>query len=97
MSQNARETYCFLFQTTVCERIIEAVTGQQDLGQERKVISLSQDSFYRELTPRESQKAAKGLFNFDHPGTAYNYKLLAFIGNFYIANQLIIEPIIVLM
>ena len=75
-----------MLQTTVCERIIEAVTGPQDFGQERKVISLSQDSFYRELTPRESQKAAKGLFNFDHPGTAYNYKRLALMGNFYITH-----------
>ena len=53
----------------MCERIIEAVTGHQDFGHERQVISLSQDSFYRELTGSESKKAEKGLFNFDHPGT----------------------------
>ena len=28
---------------------------------------LSQDSFYRELTPAEAAKAMKGTFNFDHP------------------------------
>ena len=30
-------------------------------------MSLSQDSFYRELTPSEAAKAMKGTFNFDHP------------------------------
>ena len=28
---------------------------------------MSQDSFYRELTPVEAAKAMKGTFNFDHP------------------------------
>jgi len=61
--------------TTVCERIIEAVTGHQDFGHERQVISLSQDSFYRELTGSESKKAEKGLFNFDHPD-AFDHDLM---------------------
>jgi uridine kinase len=61
--------------TTVCERIIEAVTGHQDFGHERQVISLSQDSFYRELTAPESKKAEKGLFNFDHPD-AFDHDLM---------------------
>lgn len=61
--------------TTVCERIIEAVTGHRDFGTERKVISLSQDSFYRELTQSESKKAEKGLFNFDHPD-AFDHDLM---------------------
>lgn len=61
--------------TTVCERIIEAVTGHQDFGHERQVISLSQDSFYRELTASESKKAEKGLFNFDHPD-AFDHDLM---------------------
>ena len=37
-------------------------------GHERQIISLSQDSFYRELDDAESAQAAKGTFNFDHPG-----------------------------
>merc|ERR1712088_27805 len=61
--------------TTVCERIIDAVTGHQDFGHERQVISLSQDSFYRELNPSESKKAEKGLFNFDHPD-AFDHDLM---------------------
>lgn len=38
----------------------------------RQVITLAQDSFYRELTAEESKKAEKGMFNFDHPGTFFN-------------------------
>lgn len=37
--------------------------------QERQVICISQDSFYKELTEDEKKKAAKGKYNFDHPGT----------------------------
>ena len=35
---------------------------------QRQVAILSQDSFYRELTPEQKAKALKGQFNFDHPG-----------------------------
>lgn len=34
---------------------------------ERQVVTISQSSFYRKLTTAEQEKAAKGLFNFDHP------------------------------
>lgn len=34
---------------------------------QRQVAILSQDSFYRELTPEQKAKALKGQFNFDHP------------------------------
>ena len=46
---------------------MEAVVEQNN-GHERQIISLSQDSFYRELDEAESAQAAKGTFNFDHPG-----------------------------
>ena len=46
---------------------MEAVVEQNN-GHERQIISLSQDSFYRELDDAESAQAAKGTFNFDHPG-----------------------------
>lgn len=36
---------------------------------QRQVAILSQDSFYRELTPEQKAKALKGQFNFDHPGS----------------------------
>merc|ERR1712131_394219 len=34
---------------------------------QRQVAILSQDSFYRELTPEQKAKALKGQYNFDHP------------------------------
>ena len=46
---------------------MEAVVEQNN-GHERQIISLSQDSFYRELDDAEGVQAAKGTFNFDHPG-----------------------------
>lgn len=36
--------------------------------QQRQVICISQDSFYKELTNEQKVKAAKGKYNFDHPG-----------------------------
>jgi uridine kinase len=38
-------------------------------------VSISQDSFYRELTEEEKAKAQKGKFNFDHPD-AFDEKLM---------------------
>lgn len=46
------------------ERLGQAVMDHK----ERQVVCISQDSFYRELTPAERSKALKGQFNFDHPG-----------------------------
>lgn len=43
--------------------------GQVDVDHtERKVVTISQDYFYRELTPAGKAKALKGQYNFDHPG-----------------------------
>lgn len=62
------ENYCHMSQSTVCKRIMEKL-GQVDMDTtQRQVVCISQDSFYRELTPAEKAKAEKGLFNFDHPG-----------------------------
>nr|CAG4635424.1 EOG090X050I [Artemia franciscana] len=61
--------------STVCQTIIERL-GQFDVDQQqRQVICISQDSFYRELTPAESEKAKLGQFNFDHPD-AFDYHLI---------------------
>ena len=35
---------------------------------QRRVVIISQDSFYRELSPEEGEDAKVGNFNFDHPG-----------------------------
>ena len=32
-----------------------------------QVVTLSQDSFYRELSEQEIARAERGMFNFDHP------------------------------
>ena len=43
--------------------------GQNEVDQrQRKVAIVSQDSFYRVLTPDQKAKALKGQYNFDHPG-----------------------------
>lgn len=43
--------------------------GQNNIDQrKRQVAILSQDSFYKVLTPEQKTKALKGQFNFDHPG-----------------------------
>ncbi|XP_021948684.1 uridine-cytidine kinase isoform X2 [Folsomia candida] len=53
--------------STVCQKIMEAL-GQADvLDSQRKVVCIAQDSFYKELSPEEANKAAKGQYNFDHP------------------------------
>nr|CAD7432767.1 unnamed protein product [Timema monikensis] len=64
-----------LFQSTVCKRIMEKL-GQADMVHaERQVVCISQDSFYRELSPQEKIRAEKGMFNFDHPD-AFNNDLI---------------------
>ncbi|XP_068909906.1 uridine-cytidine kinase isoform X1 [Tenebrio molitor] len=61
--------------STVCKRIMEKL-GQVDVDHtQRQVVCISQDSFYRDLTPSEIQKAERGLFNFDHPD-AFNETLM---------------------
>ena len=51
-----------------CLIIFNCLTlSDQVNAEEKQVVILSQDSFYRELTPAEAAKAMKGTFNFDHP------------------------------
>lgn len=48
--------------------------GQAGMTQrERQVVCISQDSFYKELTPAERNKAVRGQLNFDHPGNQFLY------------------------
>ena len=43
--------------------------GQNFLLENNSMVTIiSQDSFYRDLTPEEHKRALKGLYNFDHPG-----------------------------
>jgi uridine kinase len=62
--------------STVCEKIMENLKMNQE-NVERQVIHLSQDSFYRELRGADKARAAKGLFNFDHPDAFDNELMLS--------------------
>lgn len=62
--------------STVCEKIMENLKMNQE-NVERQVTHLSQDSFYRELRGADKAKAAKGLFNFDHPDAFDNELMLS--------------------
>ena len=39
------------------------------------MVTLSQDSFYRELSEQEIARAERGMFNFDHPD-AFDWDLM---------------------
>lgn len=56
--------------TSVCKKIMEQL-GQLDSSHKR-VVMLSQDSFYKKLEPKEKKLANMGEYNFDHPGTYAN-------------------------
>ena len=53
--------------TSVCKRLMEAIGQNNKSDVEKRIVSLSQDSFYRKLTETESILAKMGKFNFDHP------------------------------
>ncbi|KAM4628525.1 uridine-cytidine kinase 2-A [Polymixia lowei] len=53
--------------SSVCSKIMELLGQNKIDHHQRQVAILSQDSFYRVLTPEQKAKALKGQFNFDHP------------------------------
>ncbi|KAF7223153.1 uridine-cytidine kinase 2-B isoform X3 [Nothobranchius furzeri] len=53
--------------SSVCEKIMELLGQNKIDHHQRQVAILSQDSFYKALTPEQKAKALKGQFNFDHP------------------------------
>ncbi len=57
------------------------VLNQSSGTAERQIISLSQDSFYKELKGDEMELAKKGHFNFDHPGENFFRPLSWTIGS----------------
>ncbi|XP_037963930.1 uridine-cytidine kinase isoform X1 [Plutella xylostella] len=63
--------------STVCQRIMEKLGQQHKDHAERRVVCISQDSFYRSLNPAERLRAERGQFNFDHPDAFDDKKLLA--------------------
>ena len=53
--------------STVCKRLMETLGQNEKSDVEKRLVSLSQDSFYRELDDHEIVLANMGKFNFDHP------------------------------
>ncbi|XP_026882835.1 uridine-cytidine kinase 1 isoform X2 [Electrophorus electricus] len=53
--------------STVCAKIMELLGQNKVDHRQRKVAIVSQDCFYRVLTPEQKTKALKGQYNFDHP------------------------------
>ncbi|KAK2841155.1 hypothetical protein Q7C36_012734 [Tachysurus vachellii] len=53
--------------SSVCGKIMELLGQNKIDHHQRQVAILSQDSFYKVLTPEQKAKALKGQFNFDHP------------------------------
>lgn len=55
--------------TTVCRKIIETLDN-------KKVVVLSQDSFYKSLTEEQKEQARRAEYDFDHPD-AFDHGLFA--------------------
>ncbi|KAM4532568.1 uridine-cytidine kinase 1 [Fundulus diaphanus] len=53
--------------STVCAKIMELLGQHKVDHRQRKVAIISQDCFYKVLTPDQKAKALKGQYNFDHP------------------------------
>ncbi|MCI4377868.1 hypothetical protein PGIGA_G00208200 [Pangasianodon gigas] len=62
--------------SSVCAKIMELLGQNKIDHRQRQVAILSQDSFYKELTPEQKAKAVKGQFNFDHPDAFDNELIL---------------------
>lgn len=58
----------FSLQSEVCKKILKDLGQANVESEKRKVVILSQESFYRDLNKDESAQADSGDFNFDHPG-----------------------------
>lgn len=58
-------------QSTVCAKIMELLGQNKVDHRQRKVAIVSQDCFYKVLTPEQKAKALKGQYNFDHPGNIH--------------------------
>ncbi|KAF4089574.1 hypothetical protein AMELA_G00067430 [Ameiurus melas] len=62
--------------SSVCAKIMEMLGQNKIDHRQRQVATLSQDSFYKVLTPEQKAKAVKGQFNFDHPDAFDNELML---------------------
>ncbi|XP_013880132.1 uridine-cytidine kinase 2-A [Austrofundulus limnaeus] len=63
--------------SSVCNKIMELL-GQNEIDHhQRQVVILSQDSFYKVLTPDQKAKALRGQYNFDHPDAFDNELIIS--------------------
>ncbi|XP_048377878.1 uridine-cytidine kinase 2-A-like isoform X1 [Stegostoma tigrinum] len=62
--------------SSVCQKIVELLGQNKVDQQQRQVVILSQDSFYKVLTAEQKAKASKGQYNFDHPDAFDNELIL---------------------
>lgn len=62
----------FELQSNVCDKIREKL----DEKYTDRLAFITEDSFYKDLTPEEHSKALQGDYNFDHPGDERINKLL---------------------
>ncbi|RWS31012.1 hypothetical protein B4U80_03832 [Leptotrombidium deliense] len=67
--------------STVCGKIMEKLGEDCIDDNKRRVVCISQDSFYKELSDEEKIAANKGCFNFDHPNALENELMLDTINN----------------
>ncbi|XP_064457686.1 uridine-cytidine kinase-like isoform X2 [Ornithodoros turicata] len=75
--------------TTVCRKIMEKV-GQGTIDNtQRRLACIHQDSFYRELSPAESELASQGRYNFDHPDAFDDGLMMSILGD--ILNEKVVK------
>ncbi|RWS15219.1 hypothetical protein B4U79_10164 [Dinothrombium tinctorium] len=67
--------------STVCSKIMEKLGEDCIDDNKRRVVCISQDSFYKELSDEEKLAANKGCYNFDHPNALENELMLAVFKN----------------
>ncbi|EDV27442.1 uncharacterized protein TRIADDRAFT_20888 [Trichoplax adhaerens] len=53
--------------TSVCKKVIEELDLAENSSNRNAVVAVSQDSFYKDLSPHEKDLAKVGEYNFDHP------------------------------
>lgn len=62
--------------STVCKKIMEKLGQDLIDNNQRRVVCISQESFYRPLTEEEKTAAIKGTHDFDHPNAIDNELML---------------------
>jgi len=60
--------------STVCAKIMEQLDQDRVESNQRRVVIISQESFYRELSAEEAEDAKVGNFDFDHPD-AFDFEM----------------------